>query len=133
MANKNSKTEEKNKGGRPPKFTDAEIMEQKIESYFSLCDQEKRPYTISGLALALGMDRRSLLNYSKDNKFFPTIKKAKARCENYAEESLFKPSAVAGVIFNLKNNYEDWKDKTEVDNKHSGEVIFKNDVPRPKR
>ncbi len=88
-------------------------FENKINKYFNDCDKNKKPYTLSGLALFLDIDRKTLLNYSKKDKFFPTIKKAKLRCEVYAEEKLFTSKNVAGVIFNLKNNYG-WKNKDEV-------------------
>jgi len=75
-----------------------------------------KPYTITGLALALNTSRQTLLNYEERPEFFDTIKKAKDRCENYAEEGMFtgRIPAIPG-IFNLKNNYA-WVDKSEVDN-----------------
>ncbi len=106
------------KRGRPKKYTEVDIMQQKIDSYFKACDEKHMPYTMSGLALALDMDRKSLLNYSKDDKFFLTIKKARNRVEKFAEERLFFPNAT-GVIFNLKNNFG-WEDKQEFS--HSGNI-----------
>jgi len=119
-------------GGRPKKYTSVKQMQDDIKRYFNSCikateDSETgeitykqiRPFTITGFALALNMDRRTLLNYEKDDKFFPTIKKAKLKCENFAEEQLFKSGTVSGVIFNLKNNYG-WRDKQEID--HKGEI-----------
>src|SRR3954464_12453174 len=44
---------------------------------------EQQPYTMSGLALALNVDRKTLLNYKKRTKFFPTIKAALTRCEAF--------------------------------------------------
>ena len=89
---------------RSKKYTEEEIFKMKCDDYFKYCDKKKKPYTMSGLALYLDMDRRSLLNYSKDEKFFPTIKKARDRVENFVEERLFDTRA-AGIIFNLKNNF----------------------------
>lgn len=108
--------EKRNKGGRPRKYTDKEIFEKKIEEYFNDCDKKGKPYTMSGLAYSLGMDRRSLLNYSKDDKFFPTIKIARDRVETYVEEQLYGNKQTAGVIFSLKNNFG-WKDKQEIEQK----------------
>jgi hypothetical protein len=106
------------KRGRPKKYTEADIMQGKIDEYFENCDKNKKPYTMTGLAIALDMDRKSLLNYSKDADFFPTIKKARNKVEEFAEERLFFPNAT-GVIFNLKNNFG-WEDKQELN--HSGNI-----------
>lgn len=98
--------------GRPKKYKNKKELQKKIDEYFSFCDEKEKPYTICGLALALDLDRKSLLNYSEDEEFFHTIKKAKQKIEVFAEEQLYNGKATAGVIFNLKNNYG-WKDKTE--------------------
>lgn len=104
---------EEKKVGRPKLYEDVEPMEKDIEKYFKECDKKDKPYTVSGLAYALDMDRRSLLNYSKDEKFFPTIKRAKQKIEQQLEEKgLMGTSNATFTIFNLKNNF-DWKDKVE--------------------
>lgn len=102
----------KNTGGRPPKYNNAEEMQEKIDEYFKQCDEEYEPYTVTGLGLALNMSRQDLINYSNKDEFFDTIKKAKARVENYLEKRLITNSSATGIIFNLKNNYG-WKDKQE--------------------
>ena len=97
--------EEKDKGGRPKLYSSVEDMEKDIQKYFEECDKKEKPYTMSGLALALDMDRRSLLNYSKDEMFFPTIKKAKQKIETQLEENaLLGKGNSTFTIFNLKNN-----------------------------
>lgn len=98
---------------RPRKYTNVEDMQNAIDEYFNECKETGRPYTVSGLANALDMTRQSLLNYEENDEFFDTIKRAKSRIEQYAEEFLFKGCNTAGVIFNLKNNYG-WVDKQEV-------------------
>lgn len=103
---------ENNKGGRPKKYTEVEVMQQKIDKYFDKCDKNKEPYTITGLALALDLDRKSINNYAKDSEFFLTIKKAKLKVENYLEKYLIVGGNSTGTIFNLKNNFG-WKDKQE--------------------
>lgn len=100
--------------GRPLKFKTPKEIEEKANEYFKDCDEKEKPYTITGLAIALDTDRKTLLNYEDRDDFFPTIKKIKQKVENYAEERLFTGSNTAGVIFNLKNNYG-WVDKQEVD------------------
>jgi len=72
--------------------------------------------TVSGLGLVLDLTRQGLIEYSDKDRFSDTIKKGKARIESYLEQRLYGPT-VAGVIFNLKNNYK-WTDKHELE--HSG-------------
>lgn len=100
--------------GRPRAFKSVEEVEEKIEAYFNYCEEKERPYTMSGLAYYLGIDRRTLLNYSKNEDYFPLIKKARDKVQMQLEECLYRLGNNSGVIFNLKNNF-DWKDKMEVE------------------
>jgi benzoyl-CoA reductase/2-hydroxyglutaryl-CoA dehydratase subunit BcrC/BadD/HgdB len=107
---------------RPKLYTKVEDMEKIIKKYFDECDKKEKPYTMSGLAYALDMDRKSLLNYSKDEKFFPTIKKAKEKVEQQLEENaLSNKSNSTFTIFNLKNNFG-WKDTIIQENKEISKV-----------
>lgn len=91
------------------------------------------PLTITGLALALGTTRETLLRFEsgdydsdesalKMRNFSDTIKAAKQKIENYVERQLFRDKNVTGVIFNLKNNYA-WKDEQHIDHTSKGERI----------
>ena len=101
--------------GRPMKFESVEKMQNAIDNYFMDCDDNGKPYTVSGLAYALGTNRQTLINYEDKEEFFDTIKRAKAKIECYNEEMLYnKNIPTTGVIFNLKNNYG-WKDRQEID------------------
>jgi len=98
--------------GRPHKFNSPEEMQQKIDEYFAYCDENKKPYIVTGLALHLDTTRELLTDYQDKDEFYDTIKKAKQKIMEYAESALFRNSQVAGVIFNLKNNYSNYyKDK----------------------
>ena len=123
--------------GRPKKFKSAEELQKKIDEYFNSCympllDKEGnivtnnsgepivrqfRPYTMAGLADSLDMNRRTLINYNKDEEFYEVIEKAKRKCEIYAEERLFDKDGVKGAMFSLTNNYKDWANKQEVEGK----------------
>lgn len=121
---------EEKKVGRPKLYEDVEPMEKNIEKYFKECDKKDKPYTVSGLAYALDMDRRSLLNYSKDEKFFPTIKKAKQKIEQQLEEKgLMGTSNATFTIFNLKNNFG-WVDKQEQEITSKNRFNIVNDLPK---
>ena len=115
---------------RPKLYTSVDKMQEKIEEYFSMCDDKEKPYTMSGLAYALDMDRKSLLNYSKDEQFFPTIKKAKERIEQQLEENALMGKANSTfTIFNLKNNYG-WKDNIEVEGNTQNKITIVNSLPK---
>ena|SRR3990167_3214127 len=117
------------KCGRPLKFETVELLQEKIDEYFHLCDSktkkikvgseiqeipDPRPYTITGLALYLDTSRQTLIDYTSKEEFFDTIMRAKLKVENFTEESLWVPKIANGIMFNLKNNYG-WKDKNETD------------------
>lgn len=124
---------------RPLLFKTVSELQSKIDAYFESCfDNQEikdkkgnttgyiktqiRPYTVSGLAVALDTSRQTLINYEEKADYFDTVKKAKDIIENWTEEQLYRSTQVTGVIFNLKNNY-DWKDKTETDITSLGERI----------
>jgi len=95
------------------KFKTEEELKDAINKYFQKCDEKEKPYTMSGLALSLGIDRTTLINYGKRDLFSTLIKNAKAKVEEQLEESLYRLGNNSGVIFNLKNNYG-WRDTVEV-------------------
>jgi hypothetical protein len=104
--------------GRPfgtLKYDNLADLEKGIDDYFEDCKQRGAPYTMSGLAYALNIDRKTLLNYSKKENYFPTISRARARCEQYANEKLFDKNSTNGAKFDLSNNYPAWSDKMTLD------------------
>lgn len=103
-----------NKGGRPPKYKDVKEVQSRIDQYFAECDENDELYTVTGLAMALDLSRKDLVNYSDKEQFSNTIKKAKQKVERQNEVLLMSGKNVAGVIFNLKNNWG-WVDKQEIE------------------
>jgi len=141
------------KAGRPFKITDPKDLDLKIQNYFDNCDphQSKRlvenglntrgetifqerevlteqiPYTITGLARALGVSRSTLLRYrdpehwSEDMEqetrqlLCDTIENAVQRVEEYNEMALHRNGVANGIKFNLTNNFN-WVDKQVIDN-----------------
>ena len=99
--------------GRPRVFKSVEEVEEKINAYFNYCEEKEKPYTMSGLSYYLGISRQTLVNYSNQDQFFDTIKKARDRVQMQLEENALSNKAnPTFTIFNLKNNF-DWKDKIE--------------------
>lgn len=112
------------------KYEKVEDMQKAIDNYFAQCDMDGKPYTVTGLALALGfLSRQALINYEgytdiDDIKFHDTIKRAKTRIENNVVENMllgkFNPT---GSIFSLKNNFN-WRDKQEVENSGTQSMVI---------
>lgn len=97
------------------KYKTREQLQKGIDKYFKDCDEKGKPYTMSGLAYSLGIDRVTLINYGKNDLFFTLIKEAKDRVQAQLEENaLMGKGNATFTIFNLKNNYG-WKDQLEVD------------------
>lgn len=108
--------------GRPRAFNSVEELESKINDYFEYCNKENKPYTMSGLAYYLDVDRKTIVNYTKDEEYFPTIKKARDRVQMQLEENaLMNISNSTFTIFNLKNNF-DWKDKIETNTENFEQI-----------
>lgn len=99
-------------------YSNPEELERVIQLYFDTCDRQERPYTVSGLAFAVGMTRDQLIKYQERPEFMDTIKYAKQKVAVYVEEQLYRKSgSVTGIIFSLKNNFG-WKDTIETVNKN---------------
>lgn len=116
-------------------YKNKEEIEEKIEQYFKDCEGhlltdekgntvynkygypvivDKKPLTITGLALALGFaSRQALLNYQGKQEFHDTITRAKSRVEQYAEERLFDKDGSNGAQFSLRNNFKGWNGDQE--------------------
>ena len=97
-------------GGRPLKYGNCWDLDELCFAYFEECDENKDPYTITGLALALETTRKTLIEYAEKPEFVNTIKYYKTMVENYAEKKLYTGNAT-GPIFALKNF--DWSDRQE--------------------
>lgn len=117
-------------GGRPYIIKDVEELQKRIDEYFEECEgklytdpdgtpiltkwgQEiylgKKPPTITGLALHIGLaSRQALLNYQGRPEFNDAITRAKSRVEAYAEGRLYDKEGSSGAQFNLKNNFKGW-------------------------
>ncbi len=139
--------------GRPPKYKSKEEIEKKIEKYFEDCEghpltdeegnqvynkwgypviADRRPPTITGLALALGFaSRQALLNYQERKEFNDTITRAKSRVEQYAEERLFDKDGTSGAQFSLRNNFKGWDADKKEEKPDTGGIVIMNNIPRP--
>ncbi len=152
MAKKKADPEKKEEkiNGRPPIFKTPQEMQKKIDAYFEKCKGkpltrlnndtgeeepitykgipimvDTEPPTITGLALAIGLNsRQALLNYqNRDESFNDTVRRAKARVEAYTEGRLFDKDGARGAEFSLRNNFKNWADKKEIDVGNSGEAF----------
>lgn len=158
------------KAGRPFLFTDPKDLALKIQAYFDECDPhvvtrmqesgynnegktiflqrealtEQVPYTITGLALALGVSRRTLLDYRKYEHYSDdiapevrqelilTIEGAYQKVEAYNERALHRNGIANGIKFNLSNNFG-WVDKQVVETRSPEEDLDALDDPAEQR
>lgn len=92
-----------------------EQLEERIGTYFSVCAEDDMKPSVTGLALAIGTDRRRLWEWSKteSDARSDTIKKAytilNLMMEEYMQNGKINP--VSG-IFLMKNNFG-YSDKQE--------------------
>jgi len=123
-------------------FETPEDLQNYIDEYFKECDlnpleeqnwvgkdgeevlkKTQRPYTIEGLCLHLDIDRKTLLNYQKQEgyeEYFHIVSRAKRKItEQYITHGLAGGFNVALIKLLLTNN-SDYKEKTELE--HSGEI-----------
>ena len=98
-----------------PRYQSAEAMEFAIDAYFAIIEEEKRPPTLAGLALALGFkSTKSLKAYEdKGDDYAHVVEVARTRVEEWKNELLLKGGTqTSGVIFDLKNNHG-WAEKSQ--------------------
>lgn len=96
------------KVGRPLKIETPEQMENILNEYFKTTDENK--ITITGICLALGLDKSTFYDYEKREEYKDIVKQARMIVENSYEISL-RENGRTGDIFALKNF--GWRDKVE--------------------
>jgi hypothetical protein len=109
--------------GRKMIFETKKKLQYLIDCYFERIKEENKAPTMTGLALALEIDRKTLVNYEKRDEFFHTIKTARQRVEEYNEEKLISGTPATGLIFNLKNNFG-WKDLTQQEVQSNQNIVY---------
>lgn len=93
----------------------AKALEEKVEAYFTACAQEDRHPTVTGLALALGLnDRRELSEWAaKDSKTGALLRRACSRVEEANLQAAYRRDSASGARFILQNGFG-YTDKHDV-------------------
>ena len=109
-------------------------FQTKTDAYFKSCDENKKAYTITGLALFLGYTSTGGLNdiSTRGKDFEDILIRAKLRVEESLAQRLMKPGQpIAGIIFNLKNNFG-WTDRQDHEITGKGgkgiEIIYRSNI-----
>lgn len=113
------------KVGRPLKIETPEQMEKILNEYFETTEENK--ITITGICLALDLDKSNFYEYEKREGYRDIVKRARMIVENSYEISL-RENGRTGDIFALKNF--GWKDKQEVENTTHNKVTIVNSLPK---
>lgn len=95
----------KHPGGRPPKYTPETIVPA-LERYFTKSDEEKRPYTVIGLCVELGVHRDYWCELGRKPEYSALVKDANDKIERQrVEDTLSGRANTVGSIFILKNHH----------------------------
>ena len=86
--------------GRPLKIESPEQMKKILDEYFATIDENK--ITITGICLALDLDKSTFYDYEKREEYKDIVRKARMIVENSYEMSL-RENGRTGDIFALKN------------------------------
>ena len=113
------------KHGSRRKYASPEQMQEAIDQYFASCVRVVTnemtgepdfywtdPPTVPGLARALGMTVKTVLEYQKLDDFAEVITEAKLIIEEYTAKALIANPKATGLIFVLKNM--GWQDNRTV-------------------
>jgi hypothetical protein len=103
--------------GRPMIWKSPEELQKLVDDYF----QSTERWTLSGLAVHIGICRKTLYNYESKDDFLHIIKKARDKVESIYEERAIYENNPTGVIFALKNM--GWSDKLSTDHTTKGESL----------
>jgi hypothetical protein len=123
------------------KIATADELQARVDSYFNKCDENRtikytaqgvpyeildpKPYTWTGLALAVGLSGRSaLLKYWHRDEFYPVLLEARLKVQEQWESCLHRLGNNGGAMYNLSNNTlndEQYVNKTIVDQNLGGQ------------
>lgn len=113
------------KVGRPLKIESPEQMEKILNEYFSTTEENK--ITITGICLALDLDKSNFYAYEKREGYENIVKRARMIVENSYEISL-RENGRTGDIFALKNF--GWVDRQEQEITETRRYNIINDLPK---
>jgi transposase len=122
-------SDKKNKGGRPTKYKE-EYCDKVIEVMREGASKVE-------FCAEIGISYNTFLSWQDENpEFMTSVKTGDMMCQAWWEkkgrQATFNSEGfnATSYIFNMKNRFkDDWRDKQEVDNKHSGSVANVNYTP----
>lgn len=96
--------------GPPKKYKNAKELNVVVKQYFMQCRKHDTVPTIGGLANRLGISRRTLLKYEKDEKKYPgyskVLEKARELICTFNEQLIYYKDFYQAAKFTLENNFE---------------------------
>lgn len=104
-------------GGEPHEaYPRASLLRRRVNQYFDYCDDHHKHYTVPGLALALGLRTRVLMNYQyglEHPDYQRVIDYALQRIEAYTVEKLFETKGSTRGLEFLMQNTQNYANKSE--------------------
>lgn len=93
--------------GRPRKYPNAEMLENHIDDYIDVCEQNEMMVSMVGFANYAGMDKATLTRWgtNKTHDLSQPVKRLKQMCEEYLINRAALQNNPTGSIFLLKCNH----------------------------
>lgn len=89
-----------------------------------------RPATLTGFALALGLESREALYEFKDGRMRRLIRQGILKIEEYAEERLFSKDGFSGIKLFLSVNFERWSNAKAEEPEDGEEVVLSDEIKK---
>lgn len=91
--------------GRPSggmlKYPTLAEFEEKVDEYFTMCQNDDRPRTVPSLAVHLGIRVDTLMKYGARDRYGDVVLDALDKIEAWQSEACFDPKMVHGAKFNM--------------------------------
>lgn len=106
-----------------PQYKTAQEIRDAAQLYFDACKADKAPYTMTGLAMALGFSRATFCRYGQTAPFGEVIADLRQVVENQLENRVLTSTNPGGAKFVLNVNCG-WQESHKVDQAIEGGITL---------
>lgn len=99
---------------RPLLFETPQILKDKIDLFFDHCKKEEEQPIVEGLALWLGTNKQTILNYEGREDYAPIIEDAKLRIAHSVMSRAMVGKINPTIAIWVSKNHYDYKDAQDM-------------------